>query len=160
MFYSTILSKELNFIHFDSDLLIEKKINKSISKIFLEQGEKHFRSVEEDLIISMLNKKKCVISLGGGSILSKKIRKSLKNNSLTIFLNVDIKILYERLKSSKKRPLLKNENIINKLDQLYEDRKKYYTKANLIIKNYNSANETIKKILEKLIKYEKNYNKN
>ena len=155
-----LLSKKLNFGHLDSDLLIEKKLKKSISQIFLDHGEKYFRSIEEEIIISMLNNKKCVISLGGGSILSKNIRKSLKTNSLTIFLDVNIKVLYERLKKTRKRPLLDNENIIDKLNQLYKDRIKYYNKANLKINNSSNTSDIVKKIKEQLISYEKNYNKN
>ena len=155
-----LLSKDLNLLHFDSDSMIEKKLKKTVSRIFLDHGEEYFRLTEEEMIISMLKKKKCVISLGGGAILSKKIRECLKKKSLTIFLDVSIEILYERLKNSKKRPLLKNNNIKSKLNNLYEERKKYYKKADLVISNTKNISEVITKIKTNLIKYEKNYNKN
>ena len=38
-------------------------------------AEKYFRNLEEENISNLLKKEKCVISLGGGSIVNKKIRK-------------------------------------------------------------------------------------
>ena len=50
---------------------------KRISKIFSDHGESYFRNIEQDLVLSLLDKKNCVISLGGGSILSYLTRKAL-----------------------------------------------------------------------------------
>ena len=51
-----------------------------------------------------------VLSLGGGSILSKKVRKLLKVRFITLFLDVDIDatLLRKIKKKFKKRPLIKN----------------------------------------------------
>ena len=133
-----LLSKDLGLEFYDSDDLIVKKLNKSINNIFLDHGESYFRIIEKDIVMSMLDKKNCVISLGGGSILNHLARKSLKNNSYTVYLKVDLQILYDRIKKSKKRPLLNNVNIKEKLIQLSKERQKYYNKANLIIDNSNN----------------------
>ena len=154
-----MLSKDLEFKHFDSDFIIEKKTKKTIKEIFSDYGEQYFRKIEEEIIISLLSKKNCVFSLGGGSILSYKTRQCLKKNSITIFLKVDIKILYDRVRNSKNRPLISNSNNIkDKLTELYQDRKKYYKNADLIIDNSNKIKDSVIKIKEKLLKYEKNYN--
>ena len=57
---------------------------------------------QENIVLSLLDKKNCVISLGGGSILSDLTRKAIFTNSFSIYLKVDIEILYERLKKSKR----------------------------------------------------------
>ena len=69
------LAKYLNWQHFDSDKEIEKSEEKKISEIFKDNGEKYFRKQEEIIIKSLLNKKYSVISLGGGSVTIKDIRK-------------------------------------------------------------------------------------
>ena len=84
-----LLAKELRIRHYDSDKLIEKKLNKSINQIFSDHGESYFRNIEEDIVLSLLDKKNCVISLGGGSILSYLTRKALFINSFTVYL-IDI----------------------------------------------------------------------
>ncbi len=148
-----ILSKEFDLNYYDTDLLIEKKTNKSINKIFIDNGEKYFRKIEEDTVIDIVKNRNCVISLGGGAILSKKIRKALEFNSFTVFINVKIDILYERLKNSKKRPLLKNVNIKEKLNNLSKERIKYYRNANLIVDNSENSKNTVSIIKNYLKKY-------
>ena len=147
-----LLAKELRMRYYDSDNLIEKKLNKSINQIFSDHGESYFRNIEEDIVLSLLDKKNCVISLGGGSILSGLTRKALFINSFSVYLKVDIEILYERLKKSKKRPLINNNNIKEKLIHLTQDRNKYYRKANLIVNNLKNTEETLNTIKAQLQK--------
>ena len=148
-----LLAKELKMRHYDSDKLVEKKLNKSIDQIFSDHGESYFRKIEENIVLSLLDEKNCVISLGGGSILSYLTRKSLFINSFTVYLKVDIEILYERLKKSKKRPLINNQNIKEILIHLTRERKKYYRKANLIIDNLKNTEEALNTIKVQLQKY-------
>ena len=130
------LSKNLNLKFYDTDREIERKTNKKISTIFKEEGESYFRDIEEKVCFEILTNNNCVISLGGGSIISDKIRRVIKKNSYSIYLKVKLKNLQNRLKFSKKRPLL-NENLNNSqiLKNILKDRKKYYEKADLIINN-------------------------
>ena len=137
------LSKLYNIDFFDTDSEIEKETGDSINDIFLNYGEVHFRNIEEKVCLKILNNENCIISLGGGSVTNAKIRKIIKKNSYSIYLNVDIDILYKRLKKSTKRPLLNynnnnNNNNKDKLLELYNERNKFYTNSNLeVINNFN-----------------------
>ncbi len=144
------IAKIIDFKHIDTDKLIEEKMKKSISKIFKKEGEVRFREIEEIIISKILYKKNCVISLGGGSLLSKKIRNIIKKNSFNIYLNVNINELTKRLTSSRNRPLIKNINLKQKLMELIENRKSFYNQADLIIKNENKLSETINKLRKEL----------
>ena len=144
------LANKIGYKFIDTDKLIEKKANKSINNIFHEDGEVFFRSLEERIIIKLLEKKNIVISLGGGSIISKSIRKFIKKNSYNIYLQVKIDILKKRLIYSKNRPLIITKNLDKILNELVEKRKKFYQKADFIIDNNENSNETIKKILNKI----------
>ena len=98
----------------------------------------------------------CVISLGGGSIISKKIRKIISKNSYSIYLQVKLNNLENRLKFSRKRPLLnKNLNKSEMLQNLFKDRQKYYEKADLIINNDGDKFQTLSQIKSKLNMYAK-----
>lgn len=146
------LAKKINFSFIDTDKLIENKIGKPINKIFEEDGEEHFRELEEQVIISILNKKNYVISLGGGAIINNNIRRSIEIKSFNIYLEVEIKTLTKRLENSKNRPLIQNKNIKKILGELIKKRKKFYQKADLIIKNNLNLNlnELINNIIQKL----------
>ena len=148
------LSKYLNFKFYDTDKEIELKTKKSINEIFKEDGELHFRKLEEKICIKLLNQNNCVISLGGGSIINKEIRKSIKENSFSIYLQVKLNNLASRLKSSKKRPLLNNDiSKIKILKNILDNRKKFYENADLIVNNDDDKLYALDKIKFQLNSY-------
>ena len=106
------------------------------------------------ICLKLLTHDNCVISLGGGSIINKKIRERIKQNSISIYLKVNLNNLVKRLKFSKKRPLLnKNINPTKTLDNLYHERRKFYEKADFIVNNDNDKFEVLEKIKIKLNSY-------
>ena len=148
------LSKYLNLNFYDTDKEIELKTKKKINEIFEKEGESYFRDIEEKVCIEILTNDNCVISLGGGSIISKKIRKIIKKNSYSIYLQVTLNNLLNRLKFSRKRPLLNNNsNKSEIMRKLLKDRQKYYEKADLIINNNGDKSQSLKEIKSQLNKY-------
>ena len=149
------LSKNLNLKFYDTDKEIELMTNKKISAIFKEEGESYFRDIEEKICLELLAENNCIISLGGGSIINKKIRKAINQNSYSIYLEVNLDNLQNRLKSSKKRPLLnKNSNNKETLKKLYNQRRKFYEKADFIVNNDNDKFKVLEKIMSELKLYE------
>ncbi len=145
------LSKNLNLNFYDTDKEIELKTKKKISEIFKEEGELYFRDIEEKICIEILTNDNCVISLGGGSIISKNIRKIIKKNSFSIYLQVTLNNLQKRLKFSRTRPLLNNNsNKSEIMKKLLKDRQQYYKKADLIINNNGNKFQTLKQIKSQL----------
>lgn len=120
--------QELKFI--DIDASIEKKNSMTIKEIFKKKGEKFFRMEEENEILKSLEKNNCVIALGGGAFMNKTVRENILKNAISIWLNVDIKTLSQRVKWNQKRPLLKEENNQKKITELYAERKNIYKLAN------------------------------
>ena len=147
------LSKLYNIDFLDSDQIIEERTGKKISFIFKNYGEKYFREIEEKICLKILEKENCVIALGGGSIISPKVRELINKNSFSIYLKVDIKTLIDRIKNTRKRPLLNNVDKNKVLETLYHQRKKFYSEANLIIDNNFEKQKILHKIylaIEKL----------
>ena len=145
------LSKYLDLKFYDSDREIELKTKKNINEIFEKEGESYFRDIEEKVCTELLTKENCVISLGGGSIINKKIRKVINKHSYSIYLQVKLNNLHSRLKFSNKRPLLKNN--LNKkeiLKNLLKERRKFYEKADLIVNNDSDKSKVIEKIKSQL----------
>ena len=146
------LSKNLSINYYDTDYEIEKKEGLSINNIFSKYGEKYFRKIEEQVCLEILKNKNCIVSLGGGSILSKKIRSVIKQNSISIYLKVENETLFRRLFNSKKRPLLKNIAGINDIKDIFEERKKYYELADFTVDNNLKKNDVIREITNYLNK--------
>ena len=101
-----------------------------------------------------------MLSLGGGSILSSKIRKLLKKKFFSVFIDVNINILFERLKNTKQRPLLNNVNIIKKIKELDKQRRGYYLLSDIKLKNHSSIDSAIKEFNKKYEIFFKKNNKN
>ena len=142
-----LLSRKLNWNYFDSDKEIEKNLNTSIVDIFKTYGENFFRKKEEIVIKNLIKKKYSIISLGGGSITIKNIRNILEKKTISIFLKVDIDVLVKRLINNKKRPLLINTNIKNKIFQLNKERLSFYNNANIVVGNSKNIEKTIDDII-------------
>ena len=71
-----IVAKKQNLEFVDIDKNIEKKNFMSINEIFEKKGENFFRIEEEKEVIKCIKKERCVIALGGGAFINKKIRKT------------------------------------------------------------------------------------
>tara|TARA_B110000008_G_C16601745_1_gene416741 strand:+ start:56 stop:580 length:525 start_codon:yes stop_codon:yes gene_type:complete len=144
----SLVSKRLKLNFFDIDRQIEKEMNMKISKIFETKGEKFFREFEETVTLNVLKKNKIVISLGGGSFLNKKIRKNVLANHLSFWLQLDNKILIERIKNSKKRPIA-FQSTNDQLISLIKKRSNIYSKA---LYKVDCNNLTKTEIVNKVLK--------
>ena len=143
------LAKKLKYNFFDIDKLIENKEGASINSIFKNKSENYFRKIENEITLQVLKNKNSVISLGGGAFLNKSIRTSAKKKSVSFWLDVNIAQLIERLKRTKKRPLLYKKNISDTIKKIYLEREKIYNKADYRIKCSSlKTNEIVDKILK------------
>ena len=144
-----IVAKKQNLEFIDTDTIIEKKNLLSINEIFEKKGEDFFREQEEIEVLKCLKKNDSVIALGGGAFLNEKIRENILKNSISIWLDVEIKNLNERVKWNQKRPLLQKGNVKKKMEDLYLERKEIYKLAKYKIVCDNISKENIvKKIID------------
>ena len=146
-----ILANKIGYKFVDVDKLIENETKKSIKNIFEEDGEAYFRNLEEKITVKILDEKEILVSLGGGAIINKNIRNSIKKYSYNIYLKVDVNILSKRLRHSKTRPLIYKKNLNKELISLINKRENFYQKADLIVNNEKNIIETTKNIIQKLI---------
>ena len=149
-----IVAKKLNLKFVDTDLNIEKKCSMKIWEIFKNKGEDFFRHEEEKEILECLKKNKTVIALGGGAFMNKNIRNSILKNSLSFWLDLNLKIINKRIKWNNKRPLLKQKNSEEIIKKLYSVRKNIYKLAKYKI---NCNNLTKEDIAKKIIFFYENY---
>ena len=125
-----LVAKNQGLEFIDTDANIENKNSMTINEIFEQKGENFFRLEEKKEILNLLSKQDCVIALGGGAFMDKTIRESVLKNAISVWLDIDLKILNQRLKWNQKRPLVKKYNNQKKLNELYEQRKNIYQLAN------------------------------
>ena len=144
-----LLAKRLNLKFFDTDFIIEKKTKMKISQIFEKKGEVKFRDLERKITLNLLNKKQCIISLGGGAYINKTIRRVANKKCNTIWLYWNSKTIIDRINKKKnKRPVALSLSD-NELKNLLINRSKFYSKAKYKINCENmEKTEIINKIIE------------
>lgn len=141
------LSQKLNLPLFDVDETIQLQTGKTITQIFAEHGEDYFRSLESNLLLQLSKRKNCVVSCGGGSVLSPNFA-NLVQNATVIWLQVDAQNVVSRL-DGRSRPLfdgLTEGQLATKIDIRAPFYQKYATVQ------VDTNNKTSQQVFEQLCK--------
>jgi shikimate kinase/3-dehydroquinate synthase len=110
----------------DLDLELERELGMTIAEIWAERGEPAFRELEEELTVEALaDPVPGVLALGGGAILSERVRESLRDRALTLLVDVEVEEAWRRVRESD-RPLAADED---RFRVLYEEREPLYLEA-------------------------------
>lgn len=142
-----VLADKLNLTFFDTDFEIEKKYGK-IDYIFEKFGQDYFRTIETDELNNLLSKDNLVISTGGGIVLEN--FEILKKNCNVIFLDASVDTIFNNLVNDKnKRPLLKNKNLKENIENLLYKRYNLYTECSNF--KINTNNKNIYQIVDQII---------
>ena len=113
----------------DIDANIESRNLMTINEIFRRKGENFFRQEEEIEVLKCLKKDNCVIALGGGAFVNSKIRDVVLKIAVSFWLDIDVKIIKQRVKRTQKRPLLEKNNVQKTIEDLLLKRKNFYKLA-------------------------------
>jgi shikimate kinase len=101
------LANKLAIDFIDTDRVIENETGKTITDIFVVDGEPHFRALELQTLKSVLTLESGVISLGGGAPISQDAQEAIEqSNSHTVFLDVSLATAAPRVGFNRDRPLL------------------------------------------------------
>lgn len=147
------LALKLNLKFIDTDKLIEKEMGLSIADIFKKYGETFFREKEREWILKNYNIKKTVISTGGGMPVYFNNMEILNKMGITVFLDVDLKIIKKRLEKDSHRPLInEKENIVDMVNNLFNSRKTYYSKCSIHLSPKDESPEDIALFIKEKIK--------
>ena len=136
-----IIAKKLNRIFYDIDNIIEKNYGYSINEIFENAGEKRFREIEYEELIKIKNGNS-VIATGGGAYINDKSHKLINKMGFTVWIKADSSTIIKRTKKNKNRPLLRGQDINNRIESLLKERNPIYKKAQLSV-NTTSENKNI-----------------
>jgi shikimate kinase len=137
----------------DSDSEIEKVAGKTISEIFVDDGEQVFRKMEVEIVSKLLTNFTGVIALGGGAPITLETQQKLESSDFPIiFIDVSISQAANRVGFNKDRPLL----LINPRQQwlnLMNDRRPIYERlASEIVSSDNKKPVEVAKIISEKLK--------
>ena len=105
----SLLAQKLNLEFRDTDQIIEREEGKTVSQIFLDEGEDAFRVIEKRVLRQELLTDGTVLSLGGGAPISIDAQSALRAIASHIFfLDISLSTVAPRIGFNRDRPLLLN----------------------------------------------------
>jgi shikimate kinase len=129
----TVLARKLAAPFLDSDEEITHAAGRPISEIFERDGEEFFRARETEVIARLLRGAPSVLSTGGGAFLAASNRQMIHDLGLSVWLKVDLEILWQRVRHKNTRPLLRTPNPRETLAQLLAARLPAYGLADVTV---------------------------
>ena len=126
-------ARALGLTFVDLDWYIEERFHKSIRQLFAERGEEGFRELEKRMLHEAGDFEDVVISVGGGTPCFFDNMEYMNEAGETVFLDVNLQVLFRRLKVAKQqRPLLDgktDEELMAFIQEALQKRLPFYTKA-------------------------------
>ena len=146
------LAQKLSLEFRDTDSVIEQREQKTVSQIFIEDGEDAFRAIEKEVLKEELQSSDTVLALGGGAPISAEGQSALQaSESHVVYLDISLANVAPRIGFNRDRPLLLN-NPRGQWQTLMEARRPIYESVadTVVDVNKRSQSEIVAQILEVL----------
>ncbi len=148
-----VIAKKLVRRFIDTDRFIERRAGKTIPEIFEQDGEQTFRKHEKETIRKVSQYVGVIIATGGGAIKDDENFKNLKQAGWIIALYASPETLYKRIQGKRVRPLLEGkDDPVKILEDIYNERKSYYGRADYQIDTENKDVDQISNEIIDLLK--------
>ena len=138
------LSKELQMDFVDMDVYIEQTEGKTVSEIFVQDGEPYFRKAETEASHQLSKTGNTVIATGGGAVLNPENMALLKKNGILLFLDRTPEAILKKINLQNRPMLRKNRNYLFELDR--QRRHLYEGYADLVVKGLSNVRETVQAV--------------
>ncbi len=126
----TCLAERLGWAFCDLDSEIERVAGETISEIFRNRGEAHFRRLESEELRRVSSRSGKVVALGGGAFCSEENRRLTAETGTSVWLDAPLEIIMARCAGDKTRPLFGDRH---QMAALLESRRPAYRLADLRI---------------------------
>lgn len=147
-----LVARRLGLPFRDTDQIIEITENRSVSDIFLDEGEDSFRAIEKRVLRDELLTDNTVLSLGGGAPISIDAQSAIRAiASHVVFLDISLSAVSSRIGFNRDRPLLLH-NPRGQWQTLMEARRPIYESIadTVILVDGMAEEEIVSRILESL----------
>lgn len=138
---------DMDIIEMDQEITDREEM--SIPDIFATYGEEYFRDLETSLLVELQDRKNVIISCGGGTALRENNVAEMKKNGRVVLLTASPETIYERVKDSDDRPVLKGRKNVDGIAELMEQRReKYEAAADIVVQ---TDQKTVLQVCEELV---------
>ena len=121
-----LLASRLGMKFVDMDEILEQRAGKTVSRIFAEDGEDHFRKMERNLVKELSKRRGLVIAAGGGIVLNGENIRDYAGSGLVVCLSASPETILKRVSTESHRPLLEQGPKADRIKDLLASRRKLY----------------------------------
>lgn len=144
-----VLAKRMGMDFIDTDLIIQKEYNKTLSEIIDAKGIEGFKKVEND-VISKLELDNTIIATGGSAVYGKEAMKHLRDISKVVYIQLSEENIEDRLGDLNERGVVLEDG--ETLQELYDERIPLYKKyAHIIVNADDMVLREVVKNIEKVM---------
>lgn len=146
------LARLLGVPFLDSDEEIERAAARTIPEIFARDGEPFFRRKESQVIGRLLTGRPAVLSTGGGAFVSADNRRMIHDLGVSVWLDADVDVLWQRVRHRSHRPLLRSPDPRRTLEELLEARRPAYAEADIQVRAlpHYAVEDTAREVIDAL----------
>jgi len=126
----------------DADSEIEAAAGCSIAEIFERFGEVNFRDGERRVIARLLAEPAHILATGGGAFIDPATRARIKAEALSVWMRVPVDVLVARVQRRETRPLLRQGDPREILENLLAQRAPLYAEADLTVDSADGPHAT------------------
>ncbi len=137
------LASRLALKFVDADDEIEAAAGCSVEEMFERHGESAFRDGERRVIASLMATPVHVLSTGGGAFMDPRTREAIHERAISIWLRAELDLLLKRTARRNDRPLLKEGDPKEILENLMTERHPLYDTADIVVDSTDDPPEVI-----------------
>jgi shikimate kinase len=142
------LARRLGWRAEDVDLMIEARERRTIADIFARDGEPYFRSIERQVIYSLLPLRHTIVATGGGTFIDPEIRAAINADGVSVWIDAPFDVLLDRIPADGRRPLASDRV---QMAVLYERRRLAYEQAHIRLDATRArSEELVEQLLDQL----------
>ncbi len=119
----------------DTDLVIVRKMQMPITRIFAVHGEPKFREMEREAMAHALEGPPSVLAPGGGWAVQEGQLEQARANCFIVYVRTLAMTATKRATTEISRPILVGDDPVGHMRELLKEREPFYTKADAEIKN-------------------------
>jgi shikimate kinase len=145
-----LAAQELGAPFVDTDAVIVRRLQKPVARIFAEDGEPRFRTIEAEVVREAIGGPAAVIVPGAGWAAQPGVLDEVLDQALFIYMKVLATTAGTRAGEAGGRPLLSGQDPVVRMRELLRDREPFYARAQVELKADRGTPELIAKEIAKV----------
>lgn len=145
-----LAARTLGYTYIDLDRVIAEAARMTVPEIFAQEGEASFRARESEALAEVSAREGCVVSTGGGVVLSEANRRRMAETGHVVCLTASPEAIVRRTRRGRaRRPLLAGEDDLDaKVRTLLAEREPFYRECHHIV---DTTDRSVDAVAEEIV---------